>query len=587
MKELGPARPAASFPQPAAIFWTPRVMIQLHTDPAIAEQQIEALIFYLTTLGYIDSEFDLREKAFVRAFLRELVTARIDAGGPMDPELRFERIENQHEHYLERFQEIDREIRNLLTEAVADGEDPQKFVVSQLKLRCFEMFHDLDEQSRGALLEVVDKFIAADGQVHPDEAAFRNDLAELLGAELILDDSALESVSIEIREPATLVPTQVNHPFFSKFEYHYSSDPETLQKQATADLALLDRVEEKWEEYRVRGRGRLDGHKSVAEFAGGDEFLDEHIHVVPTKPGRDYELVVLGDLHGCYSCLKAAVHQSNFMEKVRRFRADPDNNPDVRLVLLGDYIDRGRFSYNGVLRTVLNLYLAAPDHVHVLRGNHEYYIEYQGKVYGGVRPAEAINTLSPHLPVDVFSRFLDFFDAMPNMLLFDQILFVHAGIPRDALVAEKWNDLATLNREDVRFQMLWSDPSKADYVPDELQKASARFAFGRLQFRKFMQRIGCNVLVRGHEKVNAGFKNHYTDADIRLFTLFSAGGVDNDDLPPDSNYRDVRPMALTITSKDGLVEAIPWAIDYKRYQDPKLNNFFTSEPEIDMVPHVG
>jgi hypothetical protein len=272
------------------------------------------------------------------------------------------------------------------------------------------------------------------------------------------------------------------------------------------------------------------------------------------------------------------------MEKVRRFKADPDNNPDVRLVLLGDYIDRGRFSYNGVLRTVLNLYLAAPEHVHVLRGNHEYYIEYQGRVYGGVRPSEAINSLTPHLGPDVFSRFLDFFDAMPNMLLFDQILFVHAGIPRDSLIAEKWSDLASLNREDIRFQMLWSDPSKAELVPDELQKASARFAFGRQQFRRFMQRIGCNVLVRGHEKVNAGFRSHYPDQDIRLFTLFSAGGADNDDLPQDSNYRDVRPMALTITSKDGLVEATPWPIDYGRYQDPARNNFFSSEPEIDITP---
>ena len=113
--------------------------IQLNPDPKIAEQQIEAVIFYLTTCGYIDTEFDLREKAFIRAFLRELVTARIDAQGPLDPELRFERIEAQHEHYLERFQEIDHDIKGLLTEAVADGEDPQRFVLSQLKLRCFEI----------------------------------------------------------------------------------------------------------------------------------------------------------------------------------------------------------------------------------------------------------------------------------------------------------------------------------------------------------------------------------------------------------------------------------------------------------------
>jgi hypothetical protein len=435
-----------------------------------------------------------------------------------------------------------------------------------------------------ALLEVVDRFIYADGTAHPEEIAFRNDLAELLDAELLVDESALDVVgSIDVKPAATLVPAQDNHPFFAKFEHHYSADPERLGKQFAADLKLLDKVEEAWEDRRIAGRRRLEGHKTVAEFAGGEEFLDEHVYVVPSRPGRDYELIVLGDLHGCYSCLKAAIHQSNFMDKVKRFKADPDNNPDVRLVLLGDYIDRGRFSYNGVLRTILNLYLTVPEHVFVLRGNHEYYIEYEGRVYGGVRPAEAINSLSSLLPVDVFSRFLDFFDAMPNMLLFDQLLFVHAGIPRDALVASKWEDLSSLNREDMRFQMLWSDPSKADVVPDELQKASARFAFGRLQFRKFMTSIGCNVLVRGHEKVNSGFRNQWEDEDIRLFTLFSAGGSDNDDLLPDSNYREVRPMALTITSRDGLVEATPWAIDYKRYQDPSLNAFFQTRPEIDIT----
>ena len=99
-------------------------MIQLNPDPQIAEQQIEAIIFYLTACGYIDSEFDLSEKAFVRAYLRKLVTARIDSHGEsMSPELRYERIEQLHEHYVERFQEIDHDVRGLFTEAVADGED--------------------------------------------------------------------------------------------------------------------------------------------------------------------------------------------------------------------------------------------------------------------------------------------------------------------------------------------------------------------------------------------------------------------------------------------------------------------------------
>ena len=85
--------------------------------------------------------------------------------------------------------------------------------------------------------------------------------------------------------------------------------------------------------------------------------------VCPAKPGRSYELTVLGDLHGCYSCLKAAVMQARFFEKLSAYKADPEQLPEPKLVLLGDYIDRGIFSLNGVLRSVLLLYLTAPEHV--------------------------------------------------------------------------------------------------------------------------------------------------------------------------------------------------------------------------------
>ncbi|HFE44064.1 MAG TPA: serine/threonine protein phosphatase [Nannocystis exedens] len=557
-------------------------MIHLSPDPAVAEQQIDAIIFYLTTCGYIDTEFDLTEKAFIRSYLRKIVTERIDALGPMSAEVRYERIENQHNHYLERFQEIEREVRALLGEAVAEGENSEEFVRSRLMLGCYERLAELDDANREALMTTVDEFIAADGEVHPSEIAFRNQLAELLGSEILIDESALQGLGIALEQPATLLPKAKNHPFFEKFEHHYSADPTRIRGQMAADLKLIDRAEALFDEQRSRGQGRLRGHQQIQEFAGSDEFLDGHVYVVPSKPGRDYELIVLGDLHGCYSNLKAAILQSDFMGKVRRFRAEPEKYPDVRLVLLGDYIDRGRFSYNGVMRAVLNLFLSVPEHVYVLRGNHEYYIEYKGKIHAGVRPAEAYHSLSSLVPDDVFGRYLRFFESMPNTLLFDQILFVHAGIPRDSLLAKTWRDLSSLNDKEIRFQMLWSDPSSAEFIPADLQNSSARFAFGRRQFRKFMGEIGCNTLVRGHEKFNNGFRSAYADDDIRLFTLFSAGGVANEDIPSDSNYRDVRPMALTITSRDGETTATPWAIDYRRFQGPEHNAFFRSEPEIDI-----
>lgn len=550
-------------------------MIELSSDPTIAEQQIEAVIFYLTTLGYIDSEFDLREKAFVRSFLRKVVTARVDAQGDLDPELRFEQIEQQHEHYVELFQQVDYEVKSLFTEAVAEGEDVQTFAVAKLKLRCFELFEDLSTKNRERLLTVVDEFVNADGVAHPEEIKFRNELAALLGEEPVTHEEAGVDDSLAVEKPMDLPPATNDHPFFRGFEHHYSSDPGQARAQIEADLRLLDQVEHKWEEQRAAGKGKLTG-KSNVQALSGPSFLDGHVYAAPRNEDRDYELIVLGDLHGCYSCLKGAIMQSGFMDKVKAYRADPKNNPDVRLVLLGDYIDRGRFGFNGVLRAVLKLFLTVPEHVYVLRGNHEYYIEYQGKVYGGVKPADTINSLSKLLPDEVFERYLKFFEQMPNSLLYDNMMFVHGGIPRDSLIAEKWKDLSSLNDPDVRFQMLWSDPSRAEKVPDDLQNASARFAFGRRQFRQFMKDVGCALLVRGHEKVNAGFRDHYPRDEIRLLTIFSAGGVANDDLPEDSNYRDVRPMALTIKRSGGETKVTPWAIDYRSYQNPDRNQFFAA-----------
>ncbi len=331
---------------------------------------------------------------------------------------------------------------------------------------------------------------------------------------------------------------------------------------------------------RLAGTNKLLGKKNVHEFVGQKPFLDGHVYIHPAEPDRVYELTVLGDLHGCYSCLKGALLQADFFAKLEAWKLDK-TQPEPKLVLLGDYIDRGRFSYNGVLRAVMQLFLAAPDHVFPLRGNHEYYIEYRGKIYGGVKPAEAINTLVGHMPGEIFAEYMSMFESLPNMLFFDELMFVHAGIPRDVDIKSKLADLTGLNNSDTRFQMLWSDPSTADYIPDDLQAQNARFPFGRSQFEAFMQKLGCTMMVRGHEKVDSGFRTMFNDQAATLVSLFSAGGADNNDLPEDSSYRSVTPMAATIRLENGTAQVTPWLIDYQRFNDPKRNRFFASPPEIE------
>jgi hypothetical protein len=559
-------------------------MLTFSKDASTAEQQMRAVIFYLTTFGYIDGDFDATEKDFVRLYVRRLVEHRVaSAVDAADARTRLELTERYTRHFLEVFEGIDRQVKDLFTEAVAEGEAQDTFVHSKLKLRCFEIFKSFDKANQDQLMETVDELVQADGQVHPAEAKFRGELTALLEQALdiqIVDDGA-QRPPVQVAAPAELRPVVENHPFFEQFEHHYTSDPDRLMKQVAADRQLMDDVIALLEGQRASHVGKLAGKKTVAEFAGEEPFLDGHVHVLPPKPGQAYELIVLGDLHGCYSCLKAALLQADFFGKVNRYKADPAGAPCPKLVLLGDYIDRGMFSYNGVLRSAMQIFVRAPEHVYFLRGNHEYYVEHQGVIYGAVRPSEAMDTMKPHLGMEVFQHYMRLFDALPNMLLFDRLLFVHGGLARDLTLKEKYKDLSSLNDWDIRFQMMWSDPSSADVIPATLQEQSSRFSFGRLQCQAFLQRIGCHTLVRGHEKIDEGFRRVYDDESQLLISLFSAGGAENHDLPADSSYRTVTPMAMTVHFKDGQSQIVPWAIDYARYNEPGHNRFYLTSAELE------
>ena len=559
-------------------------MLTWSTDPQVAERQMQAIIFSLTTFGHIDGDFDDSEKEFVRQHIGKLVAGRVEtAMKDADVATKTDVTKRFTQHFLEVFENVTKYVADVFTEPVGKDESRDAFVNAKLKLRCFELFKTFDRESQEALLETVDEFIMADGHMHPAETKFRSELAQLLGSiedaiEIDIDDASMSPVRMS--GVIDRVPETTDHPFFTQFEVHYSSDHDRMMKQIDADLALVDKAIELIKSMNEKDAGKLSGKKTVAEIEPGSFLLDGHTYVIAPKPGQKFDLTVVGDLHGCYSCLKGAVMQTDFLGRVAQYKNDPTSTPYPLLVLLGDYIDRGIFSLNGVLRSALQLFVTAPEHVIVLRGNHEYYVEYKGQIFGGVKPAEAINTLKPYLSIDVFRKYMALFEVMPNVLLFGRTMFVHAGIPRDRAIKEKWKDLSSLNDSDLRFQMMWSDPSTADVIPASLQDQTARFPFGKLQFQSFMQRIGCHMLVRGHEKVEEGIHTTYDDPQGTLITLFSAGGKDNEDLPETSSYRSVTPMGLTIHALDGELELTPFRLDWARYNDPDHNGFFRTHMEI-------
>jgi hypothetical protein len=555
-------------------------MIAFSADARVAEIEMRAILFVLLAFAHIDGVVDPSERTFIRDTIDELVEQRAEESFAGHPAAKSAVVPRWKAHFYHAVSGMDHDIQADFTESVAQGESAASFVHARLKLRCFELLERIDAQNRLAMLSLVDRLMHADGIVHPAEKSFRDELRSLLEDEPTRVDLSRQTQGTTSRRGRTLLEEarplpvrRADHPFFSSYERAYVHEPRAFAQQAAGDIEIIRRFEAQIGDQRNRGWGRLGGALSFGELAGQEPFLDGHVHVYPPRPGTDYEIIVLGDLHGCYSCLKAALLQADFFAKVEAFQRDPTKSPHPLLVFLGDYIDRGRYSYDGVLRTVLRLFLAAPPHVFVLRGNHEHYLERDGHVISPVRPAEAIDSIAAMAPRELLLAHMRLFELLPSMLVFDRLLFVHAGIPRQDTAAEKLRGLAGLNDAEVRLQMAWSDPSDADFVPLELQRSNTRFAFGRIQFRAFMARIGCSVMIRGHERVVEGLRRVYDDPDAMLLSLFSSGGATNEDLPPGSNYREVTPMALRIQHQNGVSRVTPFPIAYERYNEPAYNAF--------------
>src|SRR5689334_6428310 len=101
-------------------------MLTFSSNGPEAEKQMRAVIFYLTTFGYIDGDFDTAEKEYVRGYVRKLVKHRVDTAG-LDPSLVSELTAKFNAHFLEVFESIDRQVQELFTEAVAEGEAQDTF----------------------------------------------------------------------------------------------------------------------------------------------------------------------------------------------------------------------------------------------------------------------------------------------------------------------------------------------------------------------------------------------------------------------------------------------------------------------------
>ena len=149
------------------------------------------------------------------------------------------------------------------------------------------------------------------------------------------------------------------------------------------------------------------------------------------------KLHAIGDIHGCFDSLTELIEHKIQLQK------------NDKLILLGDYIDRGDKSKE-VVDFIIKLQEEGYDLVPLL-GNHEAMLldAHKNKEHiskwiqnGG---SETLKSFKISSLKDIEPKYLKFFKELKYYYLFDEFLFVHAG----------FND-NIVNPFDDKYSMLWN-----------------------------------------------------------------------------------------------------------------------------------
>jgi protein phosphatase len=155
-----------------------------------------------------------------------------------------------------------------------------------------------------------------------------------------------------------------------------------------------------------------------------------------------------------------------------------------RIVFLGDYVDRGRYSEENIFH-LLRLKVDRPDDIYLLAGNHE--------GYGAKRflPANFWDSLSAE-EREAFTRL---FEKLPLVATAENgIVALHGGLP-DLPALE---DVNTVGWGDDHWdRIVWGD--FVEEQGDVLGDYGSRPQLGEDYFRRLMQRYQKKLLIRSHQ----------------------------------------------------------------------------------------
>lgn len=222
--------------------------------------------------------------------------------------------------------------------------------------------------------------------------------------------------------------------------------------------------------------------------------------------------IIVGDLHGQLGGLQYILERFG-------------HPPATKYIFLGDYVDRGEQSLETLLLLLL-LKVNHPEHIYLLRGNHE--SEDINENYGFAE--ECRLRLSPN----IWNCFWTVYDALPLAAIVNNSAFcVHGGIGPHM---NRIDEMEIIQRPlKIRpktpvFDMLWSDPASPE-TEDCHWTTGERgtiVAYGKLALVDFLEQANLKILIRSHQYVKYGYEWRF---DGKLLTIYSTPAYDEDGLP--------------------------------------------------------
>ena len=278
---------------------------------------------------------------------------------------------------------------------------------------------------------------------------------------------------------------------------------------------------------------------------------------------------IIGDIHSDTISIERILEKTDFFHRVI-------NKEKIKLIFLGDYVDRGK-AHLKTLQCILTLKYLFPQNIYIQRGNHDGGSFEKGEIKLCVRMPEGeadkdwflpylynLTKSNKTFPEAMIHKYLKLFDSLSNVSFICHeniiLLLTHGGIPRPLkeeknpfIYIKSISDLTNESIVDclgatIVNNMMWSDPAVTE---DDLREGRKRFRFTEDHFEAFRKHIGFDIFVRGHQAEVKGCKKFFKD---RLITVFSSGKIldKHKNINHETAYSDIKPKILEV-NKEGEV----------------------------------